>query len=126
MVTELPAVACPCLSPAGWVYHLCHWGVLLGFFLAQEIKLSDQLFSLYVDVLETLGEWKHVSSHTLFGNTQYLAPQLTQTNILFNHGINMESLISRYLTILRHRWIKQSAHVLVLPQQVSRHVPCMT
>lgn len=27
----------------------------------QELKLSDQLFGLYVDVLETLGEWKHVS-----------------------------------------------------------------
>lgn len=27
----------------------------------QELKLSDQLFGLYVDVLETLAEWKHVS-----------------------------------------------------------------
>ena len=27
---------------------------------SQELKLSDQLFGLYVDVLETLGEWKHV------------------------------------------------------------------
>ncbi|CAM9125412.1 unnamed protein product [Ectocarpus sp. 4 AP-2014] len=26
----------------------------------KELKLSDQLFGLYVDVLETLGEWKHV------------------------------------------------------------------
>lgn len=35
--------------------------------VSQELKLSDQLFGLYVDVLETLAEWKHVSpcKHTL-------------------------------------------------------------
>ena len=27
----------------------------------QELKLSDQLFGLYLDVLETLEDWKHVS-----------------------------------------------------------------
>lgn len=33
---------------------------------SQELKLSDQLFGLYVDVLETLAEWKHVRFSTFW------------------------------------------------------------
>lgn len=67
---------------------LVSMGRFVLFFLVQEIKLSDQLFGLYVDVLETLGEWKHVSPHALFGSIQYPFPQLIRTNILFTHVAN--------------------------------------